>query len=236
MMGLGRRVSKPDPQRRARFALETPTPKVTARTWVSRGVLDQKNTSQCVAYAGYKYLTTSPVINHPKEDPLQIYKECLKVDEWAGEDLEGGTSVAALFKILKILGYVSEYKWAFDAETVVNHILTTGPVVMGTSWYREMFKPHKITGYLDCSGPNEGGHAWLANGANKNRKNPRMNGGSYGAIRMINSWGPNWGPHDGRAWISFSDLEKLIKDEGEACVATEVKISMTQLASLLALV
>jgi C1A family cysteine protease len=190
--------------------------------WNAPGVLDQGGTAQCVAYSGFKYLITGPVLNHPSWPPVDLYRECQKVDEWEGEDWDGGTSVAALFKVLKAKGFVTEYKWAYDAATVVGHLLTTGPVVMGTSWYRNMFMPHEETGYLECNGANDGGHAWLAIGANKKRINPDK---SVGAIRMVNSWGTKWGPQRGRAWISFNDLDKLIKDRGEACVATELKIS-----------
>lgn len=227
--GLGRKPSPPDP-RDHRFLMRavTPTPSAKSRTWYSKGVLDQDGTSQCVAYSGVKYLTTAPIMNKPKEPPSMIYGECLKVDEWPGEDWDGGTSVRALFKVLRSLGYVSEYRWAFDCETVVDHVLTTGPVVMGTSWFRNMFMPHVETGYLECTGANEGGHAWLIIGANRNRRNPD---GSKGAVRMLNSWGEGWG-QKGRAWITFNDLDKLIKDEGEACVATELKISLILMKDL----
>lgn len=221
--GLGRKPSPPDP-RDHRFLMReiTPTPDVHARTWISPlPVLDQDGTSQCVAYSGIKYLMTYPVRNRPKQTPAEIYGECLKVDEWPGEDWDGGTSVRALFKVLTRLGYVSEYRWAFDFETVVDHVLTRGPVVMGTSWLRNMFMPHIRTGYLECAGRNDGGHAWLIIGANRKKKNPD---GTVGAVRMINSWGDKWG-QKGRAWITFQDLEKLIKDDGEACVSSEIKIS-----------
>lgn len=178
---------------------------------------------------GIKYLTAYPINNHPKEQPEDIYRECLKVDEWEGEDWDGGTSVRALFKVLKRLGYVSEYKWAFDAETVVNHLLTRGPVVMGTDWTRDMFTPDVRTGYISATGPNEGGHGYTLVAANRKRRNPDKSDehpeGTIGAVRMVNSWGREWGPQHGRAWLTFSDLDKLIKADGEACVSTELKIS-----------
>lgn len=82
-----------------------------------------------------------------------------------------------------------------------------------------MFMPHDKTGYIAPTGPDEGGHAWLIIGANRNRGNPDR---TKGAIRMINSWGDSWGSQRGRAWITFRDLDKLIQDDGEACVASEV--------------
>jgi C1A family cysteine protease len=41
---------------------------------------------------------------------------------------------------------------------------------------------------------------------------------------MVNSWGPGWG-QNGRAWITFKDLDRLIKAEGEAAVAMEMKLA-----------
>jgi C1A family cysteine protease len=222
-IGLGRRFKKDTRDRAYLIPLQSINQSLAARTWVIPGkVLDQGSTAQCVAYSGVKYLTAYPVRNRPKEKPAEIYRECLLVDEWEGEDWDGGTSVRALFKVLKRLGYVSEYRWAFDCETVVNHVLTRGPVVMGTEWHHDMFMPHKTTGYLSVTGPNVGGHAWLIIGANRKRKNPD---GSTGAVRMVNSWGDGWG-QKGRAWITFRDLEKLIAADGEACVSTEMRISL----------
>lgn len=199
--------------------LMTPaTPTVTARTWYSPGVMDQGATSECVGYSGVKYLTTAPVYNKPL-DPHELYKECQRTDEWPGEDYDG-TSVRGLFKALKRRGLVSGYKWAFEYELVVNHILTAGPVVMGTVWPMEMFTPDRH-GYIEPKGEDAGGHAWLIIGANRNRRNPD---GTRGAVRMINSWGDGWA-QNGRAWITFNNLDWLIKEDGEACVATEVKMA-----------
>lgn len=192
------------------------------RMWFSPGALDQGTTSQCVAYSGFKYLTTGPVMNlKPKERPADLYRECLKVDEWPGEDWDGGTSVRALFKVFQRLGYVSGYSWAFEAAPIVAHVLEVGPVVMGTNWHREMADPDKW-GYIRAKGEIDGGHAWCIVGADRSRRNPD---GSMGAVRMVNSWGPSWGPQKGRAWVTLQDLDKLIKAEGEACVATELDIA-----------
>src|SRR5215207_1538402 len=188
---------------------------IRSRTWFSLGVMDQGATSQCVAYAGTKYLESGPIVQKSPVVPQVLYNECQRVDEWPGEAYDG-TSVRALFKVLKTRGLVSEYRWAFEFTPVIDHVLYRGPVVMGTSWHREMFTPDRW-GYIAPDGPIDGGHAWLIIGAARDRKNPD---GSTGAVRMINSWGPNWGSQNGRAWITFANLDKLIKDDGEACTAT----------------
>jgi C1A family cysteine protease len=218
-IGLGRRASVDSRDRSYLIPDRTDeAASITHRTWWSPGAYDQGATSRCVAYAGVKFLTTWPIHNEYR-DPGPIYHECLKVDEWPGEDEDGGTSVRALFKMFKGMGLVSEYRWAFDLEPVINHLLTTGPVVMGTAWTYDMFMPHNKTGYIFPTGDVAGGHAWLLIGANRTRRNPDA---TNGAVRMVNSWGTGWGDH-GRAWMTFGDLAKLMGMDGEACVATEIK-------------
>ena len=39
-------------------------------------------------------------------------------------------------------------------------------------------------------------------------------------FRIKNSWGLGWG-QQGHAYISFSDMTRLIKEQGEICLATE---------------
>jgi len=224
LTGLGRRVSKDARD----HDYKLPNKRAAAKTWTSRywsssGVLDQGATSQCVAYSGVKYLHTGPVYNRglQQQDCARLYKDCQQVDEWPGDNYDG-TSVRALFRVFKSRGFVTEYRWAFDAETIINHVLTTGPVVMGTVWTMDMFMPRKGSFYITPTGEDVGGHAWLITGANRKKENPPDAGGGYGAVRMVNSWGEGWG-QKGKAWISFKHLGKLVQMDGEACVAAEVK-------------
>lgn len=217
-LGLGRRPSRKD-ERDRRFLLQRKPAEPRKRLWyVPPPVLDQGATAQCVAYSGTNYLTAAPVMNRPSIEPVELYRRCLAIDEYPGEDMDGGTSVRALFQVLRGLGYVSEYRWAWDADTLINHVLTTGPAVVGTPWHRDMFTPHNLTNYITPTGPDDGGHAWLIIGADKWRWNPDW---SFGAILMLNSWGPGWGDN-GRAWMSFRDLRRLMAADSEGCVATEV--------------
>lgn len=217
MIALGRRVSKDErdhnyllPRRRAEAK------PITSRSWRTPPAFDQGSTSQCVAYSGVRWLVTSPIINKPI-DFEWLYQQCRINDEWPGEDYDG-TSVRALFKVFKDMGLVGEYRWGFDAETVVNHVLTTGPVVMGTLWSAAMSNADKY-GYSHADGNMDEGHAWCVVGANRARKNPDK---TEGAIRYVNSWGTGWS-QKGRAWVTFRDLEELIKADGEAAVGEEIK-------------
>ena len=84
-----------------------------------------------------------------------------------------------------------------------------GPVVVGTYWYRGMFKPDR-NGIIRPTGGIVGGHAYVINGVDKSKK----------LFRIKNSWGKNWGIN-GHAYISFADMEKLMKQNGEICIAIE---------------
>lgn len=223
LTGLGRRHA-PDPRDRAYQLpdLRRESASVTSKYWLSRGVAyDQGNTSQCVAYAGVRWLTTHPIVNSPI--PFgELYTQAQRVDEWPGEEPDyEGTSVRALFKVLTARGFVQEYRWASSAEMVVAWLLTRGPVVMGTDWDYGMFTPDRW-GYITRGGGVAGGHAYCLIGANRNKRHPLS--GHIGAVRLMNSWGPKWGDQNGRAWMSFTTLDQLIRWDGEACTAVEVRL------------
>lgn len=219
--GLGR-IAAPD-ERDHRFLLPTRRPEAKAivrKTWTAAGVLDQGSYPACVGYSTWMFLAASPVRNKPAFSPLDLYHEAQTLDEWPGEDYDG-TSVRGAFKALQKRGLVSNYLWAFGCEAVIDHVLAPngGPVVMGTDWHERMFEPTD-QGYLIPDGPVVGGHAWLILGADREHKNPD---GTIGRVRMLNSWGRNWG-QNGRAYLSFAHLDQLIKAQGEAAVAQEVLV------------
>lgn len=218
LAGLGRLVQKD------KRNLEHPMPTIDVpknlrrRIWNAGQVLDQGDTPQCVGYAGWGWLSGGPVVNQPKFSPTDLYHWAQDEDEWPGSDYEG-SSTLGLMKALQKKGYVGEYIWATDVETLVSWILTKGPVVVGTNWYMDMFTPDS-QGFIEPAGDMAGGHEWRIIGADRDRK---CYDGTKGALRMVNSWGRSW-HENGRAWISFGDLDKLLKEDGEAVTATEIKL------------
>lgn len=194
-------------------------PSISYKYWWPTGWWgDQKNYPHCVAFSWAHWLAAGPITQKKSRlggnspfDTTYLYNEAQKVDEWPGEDYDG-TSVRAGAKILQKYGYIKNYNWAWDIETTVNTLLTLGPVVVGTWWTYDMFFPNE-NGIIKSTGQKLGGHAYLLDGVNVKNK----------LLRLKNSWGRQWGKN-GFAYISFDDMDKLIKDQGEVCLATEINV------------
>jgi C1A family cysteine protease len=195
------------------------TSKLVRKTWPTAQVFDQKSTSQCVAYSGIAALVAAPHVNFPNITFESLYRECQLNDQWTGEAYDG-TSVLALGKVLKRMGFISEYRWANNVDQLANYILTTGPALAGTRWDSNMFAPGK-DGFLSLGGGVAGGHAYLLAGVDLEKKCPD---GSTGAFRKLGSWGRSWADN-GRAWISFKDMSELIADDGELMMFAESKLN-----------
>jgi hypothetical protein len=151
---------------------------------------------------------SSPIRQGAKIDTATLYHDCQLNDEWPGEDYDG-TSVRAGAKVLTDRGFITQYRWAESIADIRDWILLRGPVVLGTTWYDNMFYPDS-KGYVYPTGGLAGGHAYMAYGYSS----------TYRRFRCINSWGADWG-QNGRFWLKESDLQTLLFDDGEACVATE---------------
>jgi hypothetical protein len=190
------------------------TTKITSKYWdANMWWGNQGSTPQCVGYAWAHWIADGPITHsgaQPPVNPTTIYKEAQKVDEWPGERYDG-TSVRGGAKYLKTSGKISSYLWAFDINTLVNTVLNVGPVVVGTNWYNGMFYPDK-TGLIRITGRLAGGHAYVINGVDTRTQR----------FRIKNSWGKTWG-QSGHAYISYTDMARLIRENGEICLAIENK-------------
>jgi hypothetical protein len=215
-LGLGRRYA-PDARDNAypmRAAIGDTSRLVLpkSRHWWAGETLDQGPTSSCVGHAWRGFLSCAPLKTRTGPDAFEIYDAAQKIDEWPGEDYDG-TSVRAGAKVLAERGHLEQYLWAHDAQTAKEWILLRGPIVFGTYWYRSMNRPD-VDGFVEVKGAPSGGHAYLGVGYSTKRA----------AFRILNSWGPDRYGQRGRAWIRESDMDRLIREWGEACTAVERRI------------
>lgn len=167
---------------------------------------NQLKTSRCVGFAWTGELSAHPVVV-PVDDntPDWIYRRAQDLDEWPGTGYEG-TSVIAGAKAVQELGHLKEYRWAFGLDDLILAIGHHGPAVLGINWREAMFRPDQV-GFVKVEGGVAGGHAILCYGVSVR--------GRY--FRLANSWGPGWGVN-GCCRVSFDDMQKLLDDEGEACI------------------
>ena len=175
-------------------------------TWRCTPRLDQGPDGACVGFS-----MAHEVAARPKELPadyslaMNIYREAQKIDPWPGENYEG-TSVLAGVKMLKSLGYVEQYRWGFSLNDLVLAVGYQGPAVIGSWWYDEMFEPRDC-GRIHVGGQRSGGHAYLVNGVSVADR----------TFTIHNSWGASWGTN-GEVLISWGDMERLLAEDGEACI------------------
>jgi hypothetical protein len=191
--------------------------KLRGYTWSCSKVLDQGAEGACVGFSLGHELIARPVVVSTvtaKFARERIYWEAQKIDPWDGGSYPGarptyeGTSVLAGVQVLQQLGHFDSYHWAFSIEELALAVGYCGPAVLGIPWYDGMFDTYPC-GFLHVGGEVVGGHAILCNGVDVKRR----------TFRLHNSWGPSWGTK-GEALISWDDLDRLLHEDGEACIPT----------------
>lgn len=202
------RLPSKDPRNRNFLRAVTGQPLVR-KTWRLDYRLDQGKEGACVGFGWTHRLDAAPRRRHLSGvDALAFYYRAQQLDEYQGEDYEG-TSVLGGAKAVQEKGLITEYRWAYDLQSVLQALSHEGPVVMGTNWLTDMFKP-RTDGYLQVAGSVAGGHCWLLRGIDPSKQR----------VTMSNSWGRSWGLK-GDAYLTFDDLGILLEQDGEACIPTE---------------
>jgi len=211
-LGMLRSQVEMDPSHSlTRILSAAPRPKKRTRRipWVG----DQGSTEHCVGFSWYGFLRASPHGITFKGGPDAIYTGAQDYDEFPGKEPEMyGSSVrgGARFLLADPRTDLARYHWAHSVDQVLDWIGSDkgSPVIVGTDWTRSMFRPDS-SGLVKVEGPIIGGHAWLLVGYDDKKK----------LALGQSSWGRGWG-RNGRFWLTYSDLDKLLRAQGEACVAT----------------
>jgi hypothetical protein len=212
--------SNHDPRSR-KFPVRATLPSRVAKRpvfWQEGVVLDQGSEGACVGFGWTAELLAEPVAPSPQPDvPVAesyatfVYRRAQKIDEWDGEDYEG-TSVLAGAKIMHADGHITSYRWCFGVRDVRDAIIEHGPVVIGVPWYSSMYSTRK-SGLVTISGKKVGGHCILVTGYHPAFE---IEGKVQEVFRWRNSWGPSYGVN-GSGFITYDDLDRLLRDQGEAC-------------------
>ncbi len=200
-------------ERSRKFALQTVAKKHRSYTWRCLEQLDQGPDGACVGFGVAHELIARPseVKNiDAKFAKEQVYWGAQKIDPWEGGSYPGampfyeGSSVLAGVKMAKTLGYIDEYRWAFGIEDLKYGVGHNGPAVIGINWYEGMYSPDEKN-FIHVTGNLTGGHCVLVNSISLKHQR----------FTLHNSWGKNWGKN-GEAYISFDDMDRLLKEYGEA--------------------
>lgn len=193
-----------------RSLVETKKPR--SYSWRCNINLDQGNEGACVGFGISHELAARPaeVKDLTNTYAKRMYWEAQKIDPWPGGSYPGaspfyeGTSVLAGVKVAQSKGWFESYRWSFSLEDLILGVGYSGPAVLGVSWFSGMSQPDS-TGFIHATGSNLGGHCILCKGVSVKK--------DY--FLLHNSWGSGWG-FQGCCYISFKDMEKLLKKNGEA--------------------
>lgn len=220
-------------ERSIAYQIPTRTTARGYRYWEPGPTLDQGNYGYCVGFGITGELNAEPIVTgQPTFDfAAGIFHLALKFDEIPGEVDDTGTSVLAGAKAAQRMGLISEYRWCFGIDEVARGLYNHGPVVVGTPWLDSMMTPAYLDGYdepndpvvpnlpvLDITGEEVGGHCYLLTGFTRF--------GDTEWFRIRNSWGTSFGLN-GDAMIRKSDMAKLLKSTGEACILFDTPTAPT---------
>lgn len=225
---LGRRACLDDrsklPQHQLAKHLSAGAPLPNSKLWGSdTHHLDQGVTSTCVGHGWCNFLRCAPIRSKVGEPmAYNIYKKAILLDPWKENDVEvnipdgdpglsSGTTVHAGAKAVTALHDLSGYAWAFELKPTIEWLLTKGPVVVGVNWYDSFDKPDS-SGLISISPSAQvvGGHCFCIRGANQ----------KISRVRNIQTWGDTWALK-GDFFLRYSDLERLIHEDGEVCTAIQ---------------
>lgn len=182
-------------------------PNSTLVTRRNRKVLISGN---CVGFGISHELIANPaaIQGITNEFARQLYFAAQKLDPWEGGSYPGanpvyeGTAVLAGLKAAQAMQYFDEYRWCFGLDDLLLTVGYIGPVIIGVNWYEGMMD-YDANNFIHVSGGIAGGHCTLISGVDVKDE----------FAEIHNSW------NDPRKMkISFVDLNRLLKEEGEAAV------------------
>lgn len=189
-------------------------PEPTNTIWADpHATLNQSATPHCVGFGWTQWANTDPT-NDDFGDEVghAVYYECKAIDGQPGK--ENGSDVRSGAKAMQARGRLDAYAFAQTVAEIRAWVGSTGPVVLGSDWYDDMFNPD-AQGFVYPTGKIAGGHCYLLAGDRRDED----------AAFLLNSWGADWGL-GGWFKLRWDDVRKLIEDSwGEACATIELPLA-----------
>jgi len=171
-----------------------------ATVWERGDSTDQGREGACVGFGWGNWHNCKPKGYMNQVDNTYcfgIYRRAQENDAWPGTDYEG-TSVRAGAKTMLERFLLDTYLWARSLDELDAWLLTKGPVVVASNWYRSM---DTLTSsnfvQVDVNSGVRGGHCYLLYGKDEQNR-----------YYFQNSWGDDYGD-GGSFYMSLNGLKAL---------------------------
>jgi hypothetical protein len=189
----------------------------TQREWEVAKILDQGDTPHCVGFAWAGFGISLPVAdllwNNATGDSIYYTAKVIDGEPKQENGSSTRSGVQAFMRYGSLQG--NSYAFANSLQDIITWVLTSGPVITGTNWYNQMFNPD-AQGVVTVGGGVAGGHEWMISGVDTTTQ----------LFKCTNSWGAGFAK-SGQFYISFSDYQRLLNEQGDACTALEVPAGPT---------
>lgn len=241
--GLGRRIPS-DFEHTRKYPLRLLTPQTVERVertiplWPSGADLPLRvfyNQGQEGACTGFSASWLMTMLNRRKYAARWLYQEAQKIDEWDDTPPAEGSSVRAVFDVLRERGHrrswaglmlpvslndgIAANRWSTTVDEMRTSIALSTPGVLGINWYQNFETPVRHNGDywiginpfngtpLTELGRVRGGHAIVFRGASDQRQ----------AILLTNSWGASYPD----VYVPYAVIQRLIDESGECGIVTD---------------
>jgi hypothetical protein len=192
------------------------------KTWRRYQWLDQGPDGACTGFGLSHVLGCNPRrirTGITYDFAMKRYHRAQDEDQWPGNAYEGSSVLGATMAAKKD-GLIEAVYWATTIEEIIHGVGLKGPMEIGVNWYDGMFEPD-AQGLLRPTGKLAGGHAPCIGGVNVAQER----------FKIYNSWGRSWA-RDGSADILFSDMDRLLHEDGEFALPIKLSTSKTLLQKL----
>lgn len=234
--GIGLKDEQDERDRDYPVRLRAPAVRRETRRWAYFNIpLDQGPNGTCVGFAAKHLLMAGPIIqaegrgDEPQPSAVDLYMEFVKHDYWPENDwgdLSFGTSMNAMGKGLRELGYLETWRHGYSVDEAADFLAGVdeegehlgGPIAFGIPWYSGMYETDS-EGYLHPTGQYVGGHAIACFMWNEKR----------GEFWGPNSWGNSFGKYhpergkDGYWRMTGEDMQWLLDQGGEFVTFDEIR-------------